>query len=156
MPKDYLHKCCFNIQTSVALGTFFTYILCSGLLTIWNWRTIFLVTAVLLVGAAFFWNQVIKEIEVYADEYGQVEEIVVTGTGENKEMNEETTFLKLTITSGLMVILVAGLIMGFLKEGIMTWVPQYITDTFGANSYFSIFLTALLPLVNLSGLYVRY
>lgn len=154
MPKDYLHKCCFNIQTSVALGTFFTYILCSGLLTIWNWRTIFLFTAVLLVGAAFFWNKVIKEIEVYADQYGEAEEIVVEGTKENKETGEQTTFLKLMITSGLMVILVAVLIMGFLKDGIMTWVPQYITDTFGANSYFSIFLTALLPLVNLSGLYV--
>lgn len=154
MPKDYLHKSCFNIQTSVALGTFFTYILCSSLLTIWNWRIIFLVTALLLVGAAFFWNKIIKEIEVYADQYGEVEEIIVTGTLEKKETSEQTTFLKLMITSGLMIILIVVLIMGFLKDGIMTWVPQYISDTFGANSYFSIFLTAFLPLVNLVGLYI--
>lgn len=153
MPKDYLHKSCFNIQTSVALGTFVTYVLCSGLLLVWNWRTIFGVTAMLLVFAAIVWWKVIKEVEVYAEQYGEVEALV-----ENEKriesLGQKTSFLKLSLTSGLMIILIAVLIMGFLKDGIMTWVPQYITDTFGANSYFSIFLTAFLPLVNLSGIYI--
>ena len=75
MSKDYLHKSCFNIQTSVALGTFATYVLCSSLLIVWNWRTIFIVTALFLMGAAGAWNKVIREIEIYADQHGEVEEV---------------------------------------------------------------------------------
>lgn len=156
MSKDYLHKSCFNIQTSVALGTFATYVLCSSLLIVWNWRTIFIVTALFLMGAAGAWNKVIREIEIYADQNGEVEEVpdIREEKKEIEKINEKASFLKLSVKSGLMIILIAVLIMGFLKDGIMTWVPQYITDTFGANSYFSIFLTAFLPLVNLSGIYI--
>lgn len=154
MPKDYLHKCCFNIQTSVALGTFITYILCSSLLAIWNWRIVFIVAAVLLVGVAFWWNTTIRKIEIYVAEYDRLEVKIEEENKVKKDIQENTNFLKLSMTSGLMIILIAVLIMGFLKDGIMTWVPQYITDTFKTDSYFSVFLTAFLPLVNLSGIYI--
>ena len=44
--------------------------------------------------------------------------------------------------------------MGLLKDGIMTWVPQEMTDTFQIDAALSIFLTAILPLVNLAGLWL--
>lgn len=36
----------------------------------------------------------------------------------------------------------------------MTWVPQEMTDTFQIDAALSIFLTAILPLVNLAGLWL--
>ncbi|MEF9959849.1 MAG: MFS transporter [Niameybacter sp.] len=158
MTPEYLHKSCFNIQTSVAMGTCFTYILCSGLLRVANWRTIFLMSAILLFGVALLWQLVIKKLErdnqkVCVSQEGAKH---VTESKQSACANEATEiiFSKVILQSGLIIIFIAILIMGFLKDGIMTWVPQYITDTFGTHAYFSVFLTALLPLVNLSGIYL--
>lgn len=156
MPKDYLHKSCFNIQTSVAFGTFFVYVLCSMTLIVFTWRAIFVGTAVLLFGAAWLWNSQIKKIEAYSETCGQEEEVILQQKKPSEQVKGKA-FLKLCVTSGLMVMLVAVLIMGFLKDGIMTWVPAYITDTFEVSDYFSILLTAWLPLVNLAAVYgVKY
>lgn len=43
--------------------------------------------------------------------------------------------------------------MGFLKDGIQTWVPKAITDIFGTTPALSVFLTAALPLINTIGVF---
>ena len=156
MTKEYLHKSCFNIQTSVALGTCFTYLMCGMLLKVYHWRVIFLVTGVLLSIAALIWQITIRGIEEKHKINKQREDRQCNRIEESstQEIVEKQSFIKVVIRSGLSTILIAILIMGFLKDGIMTWVPQYITDTFHTKANFSIFLTALLPLINLSGIYM--
>ncbi|MEG0014899.1 MAG: MFS transporter [Cellulosilyticaceae bacterium] len=153
MPKDYLHKCCFNIQTAIALGTFFTYLSCSFMIAMFDWKLIFLCSAILLFAMAILWHITIKQIENFAEKYG--EDTTSSTQSTSSAMTKQDYSPKaLLVTSGLITILVAVLIMGFLKDGIMTWVPGYITDNFQVNAYFSIFLSAFLPLVNLSGIYI--
>lgn len=159
MDEDYLHKCCFNIQTSVALGTCFTYLMCSSLLKISSWRNIFLFTSGLLFIAALIWHMTIKQVEKHCVKVIDKAQVIdsekqIVNNGKEIIETEEKQFKKVLFKSGLVVIFIAILIMGFLKDGIMTWVPQYITDTFGTHAYFSVFLTALLPLVNLTGIYL--
>lgn len=160
MPKDYLHKCCFHIQTSVAAGTFVTYLFCSFLIAFFHWKSVFLNASILLFIMAAVWYKKIEAIEDYAKKFGEEEVYLNSSVSstliEEKEGSvdeEKSIFIK----SGLVFILIAVLVIGLLKDGVMTWVPQYITDTFEVNTYFSIFLTALLPLVNLLGIYaIKY
>ena len=156
MTKEYLHKSCFNIQTSVALGTCFTYLMCAMLLKVYHWRVIFLVSAILLLVGALIWQITIGKIEKEEKVNKEQEKLEVSKTEDLNTQNPKApeSFIKVMMGSGLVTILIAILIMGFLKDGIMTWVPQYITDTFNTKANFSIFLTALLPLVNLSGIYI--
>lgn len=153
MPKDYLHKCCFDIQTSVALGTFFTYLACSIMVAMFHWKIIFLCSAFLVFMMAIIWFVAIKQVESFATKYGE-SDLPPAETDPLAPPIQNSSLKSLFITSGLITILVAVLIMGFLKDGIMTWVPGYITDNFQVNTYFSIFLSAFLPLVNLSGIYI--
>lgn len=151
MPKDYLSQCCFNIQTSVALGTFFTYLVCSFMIIWFDWQVIFLVSALLLVVVAIVWEIFVTRMEGSLAPNSTSEE-----SHNNSPALDPSTLSakKLFIGSGLCIILIAIIIMGFLKDGIMTWIPQYIIDTFELDTYFSIFLSAFLPLINLSGIYL--
>lgn len=54
------------------------------------------------------------------------------------------------LISGLPAILCAILLMGVLKDGILTWVPQMVKDTFGTSTSLSIFLSAVLPVVTVA------
>lgn len=40
------------------------------------------------------------------------------------------------------------------KDGVTTWVPTYITETFLTSPAFSILVTTVLPIVNLTGAYL--
>ncbi|MDE7046436.1 MFS transporter [Parablautia intestinalis] len=59
--------------------------------------------------------------------------------------------------SGLAGILLPVMIHGVLKDGITQWVPTYIYDCFDVTSSFSVIVTMILPLINLTGAYMaRY
>lgn len=149
MPKDYLHQCCFKIQSSVALGTCCTYVLASTLLMRFSWRMIFLVASILLAFACILWNRLLTDLEAHVTpiQYEPVSKSTTTQTALQVDFKE--VFLR----SGLPCMMIAILMMGILKDGIMTWIPQMITDTFAVNSSFSILLSAILPLVNLIGIW---
>ena len=42
---------------------------------------------------------------------------------------------------------------GMLNDGVTTWVPTYITETFLTSPSFSILMTTVLPVLNLTGAY---
>ncbi|MFG6365162.1 hypothetical protein [Schaedlerella sp.] len=54
---------------------------------------------------------------------------------------------------GLLAVLFPVVIHGMLKDGVTTWVPTYITETFLTSPSFSILVTAVLPVLNLTGAY---
>lgn len=63
-------------------------------------------------------------------------------------------FGKLLTSSGLLLILFPVLIHGMLKDGVTQWVPTYICDRYAVSASFSVILTMVLPLINLSGAYL--
>lgn len=71
-----------------------------------------------------------------------------TGAAGGTPPRKGEAFLSVYVRSGLPLLLAAILLMGLLKDGMMTWVPQMISDTFQVEAYLSIFLSAALPLVN--------
>lgn len=63
-------------------------------------------------------------------------------------------FIPLLLMAGIFIILPADAIHGAVKEGITTWVPTMITEVYETAPSFSVFLSILLPLVNISGAYI--
>lgn len=151
MPKDYLRQCCFKIQSSVALGTCCTYVLASVLLVRFNWRLIFLIASILLACACILWNRLLSDLQKHVTPVQY--EPVTPAESEARQAAMIIDFKQVLLKSGLPCMLIAILMMGILKDGIMTWIPQLITDSFAVTSSFSIFLSALLPLVNLIGIW---
>lgn len=54
----------------------------------------------------------------------------------------------------IMMIVFPVFVHGMLKDGVTSWVPTYINETFCTSASFSILVTTVLPIVNLSGAYI--
>ena len=146
MPPERLRKAILSFHYATSLGTTGTYLLIPLLVTHFPWRVSFLVPAALTLLTGLGW------IAVGATTRGcyQTPEKVET----KNTVKATESFRALYLVSGLPLLLAIILFMGLLKDGIMTWVPQEMTDTFQIDAALSIFLTAILPLVNLAGLWL--
>ena len=58
---------------------------------------------------------------------------------------------KLFMVSGAAVICIGILVQGMLKDGVTSWVPTLIKEKYNVSASFSVLLSAVLPIINLSG-----
>ena len=154
MPADRLRKSILAFTYATSLGVTGTYLLTSFLVSRFDWRVAFYVPAVIGLAASLGWLAVsftsgktparVPEGERSGQSSGQMPDRAAGGAPPRKG----EAFLSVYVRSGLPLLLAAILLMGLLKDGMMTWVPQMISDTFQVEAYLSIFLSAALPLVN--------
>ena len=154
MPADRLRKSILAFTYATSLGVTGTYLLTSFLVSRFDWRVAFYVPAVIGLVASLGWLAVsftsgktparVPEGERSGQSSGQMPDRAAGGAPPRKG----EAFLSVYVRSGLPLLLAAILLMGLLKDGMMTWVPQMISDTFQVEAYLSIFLSAALPLVN--------
>lgn len=170
--------CCVNIVTSQLIGTLLSYLLSAAVLAVLPWPGVFGAAALLLLIMAFVWRvgftRVCSRAAAGTDE-GQsiVGQYDVENTGQrngrqsNVENNEriaaqnrknvkpENVSMKnVLLSSEVMILLFPVIVHGMLKDGVTAWVPTYINESFGVVAAFSILLTTILPIINLSGAYV--
>ena len=77
-----------------------------------------------------------------------------TASGGQKGTPKKAPFREMLLGSGLTAILLPVMIHGVLKDGVTQWVPTYIYERFDVTASFSVMITMILPLVNLSGAYL--
>ncbi|MBQ2793643.1 MAG: MFS transporter [Clostridia bacterium] len=63
----------------------------------------------------------------------------------NSTAKKDNNYLHLAVVSGLPTIFVAIICMGFLRDGIETWLPTLLSEAFGMNAGRSILISVLLP-----------
>lgn len=85
------------------------------------------------------------------DEIGDRRERKPGGAG--SRAGREKNFSYVLLHCGLLAVLFPVVIHGMLKDGVTTWVPTYITETFLTSPSFSILMTTVLPVLNLTGAY---
>lgn len=171
MTEERKVKYCVHITSTMAVGTLASYLLSAAMIAAAGWRFVFYAAAVCMCGAALvFWRGFVK-VEAYsakhgaAEAYGGVEEhggVVESG---NVVKYEKTTeqgkaadtgsmpFGQLLTASGLLFLLIPVVVHGVLKDGVTSWVPTYISETFMASPTLSILVTTMLPIINLTGAY---
>lgn len=157
LPRKRCVKALVDLSTTVPAGTLLTYFLCSLLIKYLSWRTVFYMAAGLMLPMAFMWYISISKLERRAELHGTVEEEIEElrmDALREKTPAANLTFHKGVILSGLLFISIGAMLHGFLKDGIMTWVPTYLTDTFNTGTALSIQLTMALPIINLLGVYL--
>ncbi|MDE7352778.1 MAG: MFS transporter [Acetatifactor sp.] len=158
---------CVDIVSTQAAGTLAAYVLSAAVLAVSGWRTVFWGAGLCLLAAAILW----------AAGYARVERLAGggSGTGFRREKNlpntglpeeeagmkeavppagqEGRSFLAL-IGGGLWLIILPVVVHGILKDGVTSWVPTYILETFHTSASLSVLVTTVLPIVNLSGAYL--
>ncbi len=134
---------CFRIFTSSPVGTVLAYLLVVLTADI-DYRIPFLsATVILLVVAASF--LILSRIARPSLLSWKVQRPAQSQSAPTSPL------LPTVLRLGIPFIALATVMHGMLKEGVLTWVPSLITDTYKVDAVFSVFLSMLLPLSTLFG-----
>lgn len=151
--KDLRAKSCLNLSLSLPLGTILAYLISSLIIKYFGWKYVFSAASFILIAAMGFFILVLLIIRphltltaspspnVKAQSFGDV---------------HRKKLLTLLISSGLIFAILPTALHGVIKEGITTWVPTMVSETYGTSASFSIFLMIFLPIFNASGAYLIY
>lgn len=145
-------KACVSLNSSVPLGTMAAYGLTALVIWLSSWRTMFVLAGAALIGTSLFWITGMKRVERYAAESGKMAEIPSGETGGSAKA--AVNWKSLLIQSGFLFLMMALFVQGALKDGVTTWVPTYISETYGLSAILAITSTMVIPVFNLLGVYL--
>lgn len=155
-----------DIVSSMAAGTLMSYFLSACAMRFFRWNAVFYLAAGILIAVSLAWlfGYGSVELAVKKQEGSLPYEAVsrkapkeAKAESAGREMAIQSSrkpFLPLLLGSGLIGILFPVMIHGILKDGVTQWVPTYIYDSFPVSASFSVIVTMILPLINLSGAYL--
>ena len=142
LPDEMLPKAIVVMSTTAALGTFLAYgmsALLSSLGAAYRW--VFLIPAVLLAVIGLGWFVFVGKVDSRLQ------------SAQNVYVPQKKTMPRLTpvfVFTGLLLT-VAAIANGFLKDGITTWTPSILKENYGMKESLSILVTLLLPMISIFG-----
>lgn len=126
-----------GVSTKVAwgssIGTMVIYLVSPILISLSGWRSIFIFSAVSAVLMIIFWNRFCPEIQT-----------------EKPAAREKKQRVKSPLFAPVMLfIMVAIILMGMLRDGVTTWMPSYIAETYNLSNAVSILTGVVLPIFSI-------
>ncbi len=151
IPQSRQKTFCININSSVPIGTFAAYGITAFIVWKFHWRTVFFFSSVCLAVIGVIWFIGSRKIEKEVEKNGVLEE-VISASQNLKQQNYSMG--KLILASGMVFLCFGLMFQGILKDGVTTWIPTYIREEFNMESVVSIISTTIIPIINLSGVYL--
>lgn len=129
--EDY-NRASVKVSWGSSFGTITVYFI--GPLLIWlsGWKSVFFVCAATAIVMALIWNKVCIDTPV---------EPVV------KEKEKRTKFNLFTPT--VIMIMITIILQGMLRDGVTTWMPSYISETYNLDNKVSILTGVIMPLFSI-------
>ena len=125
-----------KISWGSSLGTIIIYLVSPLIITVSGWRGVFIFSAVCGIIMAFIWNKLCINVEV---------EKPVTSKGEKVKGDIKPLFTPL-----MFGIMLAIILQGMLRDGVTTWMPSYIGETYDLGTAVSILTGVVLPLFSIA------
>ena len=146
---DTVNKFGVDMSTTVPLGTLCSYGVSLLTLLFLPYRYVFLTCGLLETLAAFSWL------------FGTKRLLLQTSVDTKEEKSEPQHFqrasakatLHAMAVSGVLLMMIPIIIQGTLKDSVTQWVPAFFSGQFGSATTFSLALTMLLPIINVTGAY---
>lgn len=122
-----------SVQVSIAsmAASMAIYLIAPLGILLGSWRYVFYFSALLTAAVAVIWNLWLPRLERLA--------VTVPAEGAIHRDAEKGSAWKLLLSAELICIMLAIVFQGALRDGVITWIPTYLVDTFGLNTSLSIF-----------------
>lgn len=137
-----------SMLATTAVGTVLSYLLSTLIMSAAGWRECFLVPGLILISAALIWFAVTRPISRRTLSTVEVSEPI--GSREKPSSGGEP-ILPLLLSSGALLMLLPIGFFAIIKDGITTWTPTIITETFFTSPELSTLLTTVIPLISIFG-----
>lgn len=146
-PENYV-KATFTVIIGSTCGTIGVYLAASACIAIASWRALFYLCAIFGIIGMLLCMVGISSVEKFAEKYG---EDVVLAPVNTKDDSENSGYVKITASVGALIaaIMFAIVMQGSLRDGVTTWLPTYIENTFNLGTAMSILSGVVLPLFTL-------
>lgn len=137
--NDEYKKAAVTISWGASLGTIIVYFMAPVLISFSGWKTMFFFSASCGFMMMYFWNRFCVDADKKT---------------ESPLTPEKTESGKALSTPVMIGVLVAVALMGMLRDGIQTWMPSYIDQTYNLGSKISILTGLLLPIFSIVCTYI--
>jgi OPA family glycerol-3-phosphate transporter-like MFS transporter len=143
-PNPVRERVCVNIATTYPAATLVSYGASAGIILILSWRAVFIIVSAILFAVSALWGLV----------FGKLEQPPGQGWNNKHLQPRFRAFRREDLPLAALVIICGALItQGALRDGLMTWVPAYLTQVFALRTSAAILFSGLIPLINLAGIY---
>lgn len=139
LDDDDYKKATLKVNWGGSFGTMFVYLAAPILISLFSWKAVFIFSALSGIVMLFFWNK-------FA--------IDVPPEPKTPKVNKKEGSFKALFTPMMIFIFIAIALQGALRDGITTWMPTYITDTYNLSTVVSILTGVILPIFNIAALTV--
>ncbi len=130
-PETY-KKITVRVSWGSCLGTVFVYLFAPLLITVSGWRSVFFFCTACGIMMAVIWKKMCPEV-------GRVRTV-------KTESGQKGSGL---FAPMMLIIMLAVVAQGALRDSVTTWMPTYISDTYNMGSAVSILTGAVLPLFSI-------
>ena len=130
-----------KVSWGSSVGTIVVYLISPVIIYLASWRGVFWFSAACGVIMIFIWNKFSYEIQ--PSKKNEVASEVVTEEPK-KKVSAKVLFAPVMLGAMLGIIL-----QGMLRDGVTTWMPSYINDTYHLGSVISILTGVILPIFSI-------
>ncbi len=134
--EDY-KKSTVKVSFGSSFGTIAVYLFSPLIISILNWRWVFIFSALCGAVMIFFWNKCVKEKKPNISSEKKEEKRSVSGSN------------RVLFTPLMIGVMLAIVLQGMLRDGVTTWMPSYISETYDLSSRISILTGVVLPVFSI-------
>ena len=147
-PEDTFKKAILRLYTVCNAATLILYVLAPAFIEYSTWQTMFCFCGGIGILTAAIWFVLSLKIEK------SLPKLVKEQSKPLSQSNNQTSFSKLLLSSGLIMIFISIMLQGMLKDGVSTWAPVFLSDTFKLSSSASILISMALPVFSVFSTYI--
>ena len=126
-----------KVSYGSSFGTIAIYFISPILIELFNWKAVFIFSSIFGIVTIFIWNKFCIDIKEQKTE-SKIESKTAIAT-------EKTAIF----TPLLLIIMFAIILQGSLRDGVTTWMPTYIAETYNFSNSISILTGVILPLFSI-------
>lgn len=138
--EDYI-KSCMYVSFGSSFGTIFVYAIAPVCIMFAGWKSIFILSSVMAIIMALVWQKNCPDVEVNKDK--------TLNKSNTKNKNKSSSVFTPTVIGIIGVIMLVIVLQGILRDGVATWMPSYITETFKLDNKVSILTGVVLPIFSI-------
>ena len=128
--EDYSNGC-VKVSWGSSIGNIFVYLTAPLLIMFFGWKSVFMASSAMGILGLLFWAKLCPDIDL---------------TPRKKAEKRTGTSGSFAFFVTLALVMLGIILQGMLKDGVTTWMPSYISETYGIRNEISILSGVLLPM----------
>lgn len=142
LPETMKKRASSDAAATLPVATILVYLMVSLCIRFAGWRLAFLLPGVIMLLEIPFWIKGMGKLELEIEEQGAVVEV-------HRAEAKQGNLLHLLVCAGIPLVMLGALSHGLLKDGIQSWLPTFLTETFRMTTDVSVATSLILPVVSI-------